>query len=228
MICGLEGRYMRHLRHVRDIIGHSPEVSDFAALGMLITTKGAYFIADTEVRPNPSADELCEVAALAANHVRRFNLVPKIAFLSHSDFGSYDTDTARKMRNATALLKLHHPQLEADGEMQGDTALSEAMRKLVLPDSGLKGEANILMMPTLDAANIAHQMVKVLTDADSGRADPDRTGAAGAHPHPLGDRPRHPEHDGGCGRRGPGAGGQAAAEPVHMSIGTSSERGSSR
>ncbi len=165
MICGLEGRYMRHLRHVRDIIGHAPEVSDFAALGMLITTKGAYFIADTEVRPNPSADELCEVAALAANHVRRFNLVPRIAFLSHSDFGSYDTETARKMRNATALLKLHHPQLEADGEMQGDTALSEATRKLVLPDSGLQGEANILMMPTLDAANIAHQMVKVLTDA---------------------------------------------------------------
>jgi malate dehydrogenase (oxaloacetate-decarboxylating)(NADP+) len=165
MICGLEGRYMRHLRHVRDIIGHSPEVSDFAALGMLITTKGAYFIADTEVRPNPSADELCEVAALAATHVRRFNLVPRIAFLSHSDFGSYDTDTARKMRHATALLKLHHPQLEADGEMQGDTALSEAVRKLVLPDSGLHGEANILMMPTLDAANIAHQIVKVLTDA---------------------------------------------------------------
>ncbi len=165
MICGVEGRYMQHLRHVRDIIGHAPEVSDFAALGMLITTKGAYFIADTEVRPNPSADELCEVAALAANHVRRFNLVPRIAFLSHSDFGSYDTDTSRKMRNATALLKLHHPQLEADGEMQGDTALSEAVRKLVLPDSGLKGEANILMMPTLDAANIAHQIVKVLTDA---------------------------------------------------------------
>ena len=76
-----------------------------------------------------------------------------------------DTDTARKMRNATALLKLHHPQLEADGEMQGDTALSEVTRKLVLPDSGLHGEANILMMPTLDAANIAHQIVKVLTDA---------------------------------------------------------------
>src|ERR1700757_4597611 len=142
MICGVEGRYMRHLRHVRDIIGHSPEVSDFAALGMLITTKGAYFIADTEVRSNPSADELCEVSALAANHVRRFSLVPKIAFLSHSDFGSNDSESARKMRNATALLKLHHPQLEADGEMQGDTALSEMTRKLVLPDSGLHGEAN--------------------------------------------------------------------------------------
>src|SRR5215475_13667461 len=118
MICGVEGRYMSHLRHVRDIIGHSPEVSDFAALALMITTKGAYFIADTEVRSNPSADELCEISALAAKHVQRFNLKPKIAFLSHSDFGSYDTDSSRKMRNATALLKLHHPQLEADGEMQ--------------------------------------------------------------------------------------------------------------
>jgi malate dehydrogenase (oxaloacetate-decarboxylating)(NADP+) len=165
MICGVEGRYMSHLRHVRDIIGFLPEVSDFAALALLITTKGAYFIADTEVRPNPSADELCEVAALAAKHVQRFNLKPRIAFLSHSDFGSYDSDSSRKMRRATALLKEHHPELEADGEMQGDTALSEATRKLILPDSKLEGVANILMMPNLDAANIAYQMVKVLADA---------------------------------------------------------------
>ena len=165
MICGVEGRYMSHLRHVRDIIGHLPEVSDFAALALMITRKGAYFIADTEVRSNPSADELCEVAALAAKHVQRFNLKPRIAFLSHSDFGSYDTDSSRKMRHATALLKKHHPELEADGEMQADTALSEATRKLILPSSDLAGEANILMMPNLDAANIAYQMVKVLADA---------------------------------------------------------------
>ncbi len=165
MICGVEGRYMSHLRHVRDIIGFLPGVSDFAALALLITTKGAYFIADTEVRPNPSAEELAEVAALAANHVQRFNLKPKIAFLSHSDFGSYDTDSSRKMRRATALLKERHPELEADGEMQGDTALSEATRKLILPHSQLEGVANILIMPTLDAANVAYQMVKVLADA---------------------------------------------------------------
>jgi malate dehydrogenase (oxaloacetate-decarboxylating)(NADP+) len=165
MICGVEGRYMSHLRHVRDIIGHLPGISDFAALALLITRKGAHFIADTEVRSNPSADELCEIAALAAKHVQRFNLKPKIAFLSHSDFGSYDTDSSRKMRHATALLKKHHPELEADGEMQGDTALSEATRKLILPSSNLAGEANILMMPNLDAANIAYQMVKALTDA---------------------------------------------------------------
>jgi malate dehydrogenase (oxaloacetate-decarboxylating)(NADP+) len=165
MICGVEGRYMSHLRHVREIIGCASGISDFAALGLLITAKGAYFIADTEVRPNPSAEELAEIAALAANHVQRFNLKPKIAFLSHSDFGSYDTESSRKMRRATALLKDHHPELEADGEMQGDTALSEATRKLVLPHSLLEGVANIMMMPNLDAANVAHQMVKVLTDA---------------------------------------------------------------
>jgi malate dehydrogenase (oxaloacetate-decarboxylating)(NADP+) len=165
MICGVEGRYMSHLRHVREIIGHRPEVSDFAALALMITSKGAYFIADTEVRSNPSADELCEVAALAANHVQRFNLKPKIAFVSHSDFGSYDTDSSRKMRRATALLKEHHPELEADGEMQGDTALSEATRELILPHSKLEGVANILIMPNLDAANIAYQMIKVLADA---------------------------------------------------------------
>src|SRR5215471_4374305 len=165
MICGVEGRYMSHLRHVREIIGHRPEVSDFAALALLITSKGAYFIADTEVRSNPSAEELAEVAALAANHVQRFTLKPKIAFLSHSDFGSFDTESSRKMRRATALLKERHPELEADGEMQGDTALSEMTRKLVLPHSQLEGVANILIMPTLDAANVAYQMVKVLADA---------------------------------------------------------------
>ena len=165
MICGVEGRYMSHLRHVREIIGHMPGVSDFAALALLITSKGAYFIADAEVRPNPSAEELAEMAAMAATHVRRFNLKPKIAFLSHSDFGSYDSDSSRKMRRATALLKQNHPELEADGEMQGDTALSDATRNLVLPHSKLEGVANILIMPNLDTANVAYQMVKAMADA---------------------------------------------------------------
>jgi malate dehydrogenase (oxaloacetate-decarboxylating)(NADP+) len=165
MICGVEGRYMSHLRHVREIVGCCDGISEFAALALLITSKGAYFIADTEVRSNPSAEELAEIASLASSHVRRFNLKPKIAFLSHSDFGSYDTDSSRKMRRATALLRERHPELEADGEMQGDTALSEAARKLILPHSLLEGVANILIMPNLDAANVAYQMVRVLTDA---------------------------------------------------------------
>jgi malate dehydrogenase (oxaloacetate-decarboxylating)(NADP+) len=165
MICGVEGRYMSHLRHVREIIGFLPGVSDFAALAMMITSKGSYFIADTQVRPNPSAEELAEVASLAANHVQRFNMKPRVAFVSHSDFGSYDTDSSRKMRRATALLKEKHPEIEADGEMQGDTALSAAARKLVLPHSNLEGDANILIMPNLDTANVAYQMIKTLADA---------------------------------------------------------------
>jgi malate dehydrogenase (oxaloacetate-decarboxylating)(NADP+) len=165
MLCGVEGRYMSHLRHVREIIGFLPGVSDFAALSLMITSKGAHFIADTQVRPNPSAEELAEIAVLAANHVQRFAMKPKIAFVSHSDFGSYDTDSSRKMRRAAALLREKHPEIESDGEMQGDTALSEAARKMVLPHSKLEGAANVLIMPTLDAANVAYQMIKTLGDA---------------------------------------------------------------
>jgi len=165
MICGVEGRYMSHLRHVREIIGFRPGVSDFAALALMITSKGSYFIADTQVRPNPTAEEIAEMAALAAIHVQRFNIKPKVAFVSHSDFGSYDTESSRKMRRATALLKQNHPEIEADGEMQGDTALSETARRLILPHSKLEGVANILIMPNLDTANVAYQMIKVLADA---------------------------------------------------------------
>ncbi|QOG22842.1 MULTISPECIES: NADP-dependent malic enzyme [Bradyrhizobium] len=165
MLCGVEGRYMHHLRHVREIVGFAAGVSDYAALALLITTKGAFFIADTQVRPNPGAEELAEIASLAAVHVQRFNIKPKIAFVSHSDFGSYDTDSSRKMRRATQLLKEKHPEIEADGEMQGDTALSAAARKMVLPHSKLEGEANIMIMPSLDTANVAYQMIKSLADA---------------------------------------------------------------
>ncbi|MDA9510047.1 malic enzyme [Bradyrhizobium sp. CCBAU 11386] len=165
MLCGVEGRYMSHLRHVREIVGFSPGISDYAALALLITSKGAFFIADTQVRPNPSAEELAEIASLAAVHVQRFNIKPKIAFVSHSDFGSYDTESSRKMRRATQLLREKHPEIEADGEMQGDTALSAAARKMVLPHSKLEGEANIMIMPTLDTANVAYQMIKSLADA---------------------------------------------------------------
>ncbi|MEA2980768.1 MAG: hypothetical protein QOF09_2591, partial [Alphaproteobacteria bacterium] len=165
MLCGVEGRYMHHLRHVREIVGFLPGASDYAALSLMITSKGAHFIADTQVRPNPTAEELAEMASLAALHVQRFNIKPKIAFVSHSDFGSYDTDSSRKMRRATQLLRDKHPEIEADGEMQGDTALSDTARNLVLPHSKLQGEANILIMPNLDTANVAYQMIKSLADA---------------------------------------------------------------
>ena len=100
MICGLEGRYMAHLKNIRDVIGLAPGVDEFAALSLVITNKGAYFLADTQVTPDPSAEAIAEMAVLAAAHVRRFGLQPKIALLSHSDFGSYDSASPRKMRAA--------------------------------------------------------------------------------------------------------------------------------
>ena len=165
MLCGVEGRYMSHLRHIRDIIGFAPGVSDFSALALVITSRGSYFLADTQVRHDPTAEELAEIAACAATHVRRFGIDPRIAFLSHSDFGSNDTDSARKMRRAAALMHKAHPEIESDGEMHGDSALSELLRRRVLPHSRLKSDANVLIMPNLDAANIAYQVIKVLADA---------------------------------------------------------------
>jgi malate dehydrogenase (oxaloacetate-decarboxylating)(NADP+) len=165
MICGLEGRFMSQLRHIRDIIGYAPGVRDFAALTLLITAKGHFFLADTHVSPEPNAEELAAMAVLAAAHVRRFGIEPRIALLSRSNFGSYDTASAHKMRHATELLKAQHPELEVDGEMNGHAALSGVFRDSVLPHSRIEGEANVLIMPNLDAANIAYQMVKVLADA---------------------------------------------------------------
>ena len=164
MLCGVEGRYMSHLRHIREVIGSRPGTGDFAALVLMVTSKGAFFLADTQVRPNPGAEELADLAACAAQHVQRFGLKPKIAFVSHSDFGSYDTDSSRKMRRATELLTERRPDLEADGEMQGATALSQLKRDYVLPQSRLEGVANVLIMPNLDAAHVAYQMIKELAD----------------------------------------------------------------
>ncbi len=165
MICGLEGGFLSHLQHIRDIIGYAPGVRDFAALSLLITPKGHYFLADTRVRLDPTAAEIAEIAVLAAAHVRRFGLEPKIALLSHSDFGSHDDPSARKMRSATELLAATHPDLEVDGEMHGDSALDSRQRNRVFPHSRLKGEANLLIMPNLDAANISYQVIKMLADA---------------------------------------------------------------
>jgi malate dehydrogenase (oxaloacetate-decarboxylating)(NADP+) len=165
MICGVEGRYMRHLNDIREIVGLAPGMRDFAALSLVITGKGVYFLADTQVTAEPTAEEVAEVAVLAAAHVRRFGIEPKIALLSHSDFGSYDSASAAKMRRASELLFSGNPELEADGEMDGESALNPAYRDRVFPHARLKGEANVLIMPNLDAANIAYELIKVLADA---------------------------------------------------------------
>jgi malate dehydrogenase (oxaloacetate-decarboxylating)(NADP+) len=165
LLCGVEGRFLSHLRHIRDIIGFAPGITEFSALSLIITPKGAFFLGDTEVRPDPSPSEIAEMTAMAAVHVRRFGLEPKIALLSHSDFGSHDTPSARKMRAACSLLAARHPELEIDGEMHGDTALDPLLRERVFPHSRLHGQANVLIMPNLDAASIAFQMIKTIADA---------------------------------------------------------------
>jgi malate dehydrogenase (oxaloacetate-decarboxylating)(NADP+) len=165
MICGVEGRFHSRLRYIREIIGLMPGASDFSAMNLMITTKGAFFITDTQVRHDPTAQDIAEMALMSARHVRRFGLEPKIALVSHSDFGSDDSPSAAKMRNALKILRDTAPDLEVDGEMQADSALSEAIRDRVLPGSRLRGEANVLVMPNLDAANIAYQMTKMMADA---------------------------------------------------------------
>jgi malate dehydrogenase (oxaloacetate-decarboxylating)(NADP+) len=165
LVCGLEGRFRSNLRHIRDIIGLAPDAQEFAALSLVITSKGAYFLADTHVRPDPTAEEIADMAVACAEHVERFGIEPKIALVSHADFGAADTASAHKMRAALALIAERAPELQVDGEMAADTALSQALRDRVLPTSRLKGEANVLIMPNLDAANIAFQFAKVLADA---------------------------------------------------------------
>jgi len=165
LICGVEGRFERHLRDIRTIIGQRPGVTDLSSLSLLVSNFGTTFLTDTYVTPDPTAEEIAEMTRLAASHIERFGLRPKAALLSHSDFGSRDTPSAMKMRRAAEILWETAPYLEVDGEMHGDAALSEELRFRVLPQSRLTGEANLLVFPSLDAANIALNLIKVMTDA---------------------------------------------------------------
>ncbi|MDX6805281.1 NADP-dependent malic enzyme [Terrihabitans rhizophilus] len=162
MICGLEGRYPNHLSTIDDVLGKREGVSDYAAVSLLITTRGALFITDTYVSLEPTAMQIAEKARLGAEVVRRFGLEPKVALLSHANFGSRASGTAGKMRDALAILTAQEPGLEVDGEMNADLALSQELRDRVLPSSRLKGEANLLVMPDLDAAKIASQLVAAM------------------------------------------------------------------
>ena len=166
LICGLEGRFERHLRHVNVIIGRRPGVRDrdLSALSMLIWQRGITFFTDTYVTVDPSAEEIAEMTVLAAEEIRRFGIEPKAALLSHSNFGSRDSIAALKMRKAADMLKRIAPDLMSDGEMHGDSALSELLRNRVYPHSALKGEANLLVFPNLDSANIAFNLVKAAAD----------------------------------------------------------------
>ncbi|MCY4745118.1 NADP-dependent malic enzyme [Pelomonas sp. UHG3] len=161
MICGLVGKFDRHLEQVRDLVGLAPGARQFAAMNALMLEQMTLFITDTFVNDDPSAEELADIAAMAAEEVRRFGLPPKLAFVSHSMFGSSTRPSALKMRRAHELFAAAHPEVECDGEMHGDAALSESVRQAFLPDSKLTGAANLLVLPTLDAANILFNVLKI-------------------------------------------------------------------
>ncbi len=165
MICGLEGRYDRHARWIRDVVGLSEGVDDFSALSLVILPKGIYFIADTYVCYDPTAEEIADMVRLAATNIRLLGIEPRFALLSYANFGAADTPSARKMRRALELLQSGGADFEVEGEMQGDVALDQALRERILPRSRLQGEANVFIMPNLDAANIAYQLLKGLADA---------------------------------------------------------------
>lgn len=162
LIAGPVGVYDEHLRHVLDIIGLEPSVRDASGLHMLQLDKGTFFMADTTVTYDPDAEEIADTSIRAADVVRRFGIEPKLALLSHSNFGSHDTRTAAKMRAALELLRERVPALEVDGEMDGDAALDVDVREEILSRSTLSGSANLLIMPGLDAASIAFTLVRQL------------------------------------------------------------------
>jgi malate dehydrogenase (oxaloacetate-decarboxylating)(NADP+) len=164
MLCGTIGQFQRHLRHLINVLGKDPSVHEVAALNLLILSRGTFFIVDTHVTPEPSAEAIAEMTVMAAREVRRFGIEPKVALLSHSSFGSADTATAIRMREALALVQKRAPALEVEGEMHGDSAVSEEIRNRIFPNARLKGSANLLVMPTLDAANIAFNLLKTLGD----------------------------------------------------------------
>jgi len=166
MLCGVVGRYDSHLRFIDHVIGRRAGVGNYAAMNMLLLPKRTVFICDTYVNYDPSAEQIAEMTVLAAEEIRRFGIAPKVALLSHSNFGAADTPTALKMRKALAILATTAPGLEVDGEMHGDAAISEETRGRSFPNSRLKGEANLLVMPTLDAANISFNLLKTAAGED--------------------------------------------------------------
>jgi malate dehydrogenase (oxaloacetate-decarboxylating)(NADP+) len=160
MICGTFGNYGLHLHYVDQVIAKRRGVQDFYALNVVMLPRRTLFICDTYVHLDPTPEQIAEMTGLAAEAVQRFGLTPKVALLSHSNFGTSDAPTAVKMREALALIRARHPQLEVEGEMHGDAGLSGEVRATSFPNSRLKGDANLLIMPTLDAANISFNLLK--------------------------------------------------------------------
>ncbi|MBN9412668.1 MAG: NADP-dependent malic enzyme [Candidatus Paracaedimonas acanthamoebae] len=167
MICGIYGRHPHHLNHIQTIIGQASDMNVWATLNAVVTEKGVIFITDAYVNEEPTADQLVEITNLAAAKVREFGIIPKVGLLSHSNFGTSNSASACKMRTVLEQLRQHVPDLEVEGEMHADAALSEILRKKIFPHSQLQGSANLLVMPNLDAANIAFNLVKIMADGQN-------------------------------------------------------------
>lgn len=163
LLCGTTGHYAEHLEYVRKVIGMEPGVRTLAELQMVMLADRQLFICDTQVNDNPTAEELAEITLLAAREVNRFGITPSVALLSRSSFGSAQVASAQKMRDALELVKQRQPELDIEGEMRADQALSAAIRGRDFPDSNLKANANVLVMPNVDAANITYNALRVVS-----------------------------------------------------------------
>ncbi len=161
LICGTFGRHETHREYVQNVIGTQPGLDRYYAMNLLMLPGRTVFIGDTYVNYDPTAEQLADMTLLAAEEIRNFGISPKVALLSHSTFGTEDTPTSLKMRKVLACLNQRDPSLEVEGEMHGDAALDELIRKKAFPNSRLQGQANLLVMPTLDAANISFNLLKV-------------------------------------------------------------------
>jgi malate dehydrogenase (oxaloacetate-decarboxylating)(NADP+) len=162
MICGTIGRFHRHLKRVLSVTQQGSGINEVSSLSGLILSRNTVFICDTQVTPNPTAEAIAKMTIKASEEVKRFGLKPKVALLSHSNFGSRDSESSQKMRQALKLINALDPELMVEGEMHADAAMSPKIRDKIFPNSNLKGAANLLVMPNLDAANITGNMLKVL------------------------------------------------------------------
>ncbi len=166
MLCGTYGNHHAHLEFVDQVIGLRRGAATYAAMNAVLLPSRTVFIADTYVNADPTAEQVAEIACLAADEIRRFGITPKVALLSHSSFGSSSHPQAKKMQYALALIRAREPDLEVEGEMHGDAALSERIRLAHFPNSRMTGDANLLIMPTLDSANIAFNLLKVAVSSN--------------------------------------------------------------
>jgi malate dehydrogenase (oxaloacetate-decarboxylating)(NADP+) len=160
LICGTWGTTQMHLQYIDQVIGRRPGVCTYACMNGLLLPERQVFLVDTHVNYDPTAEQLVEISVMAAEEMMRFGIKPKAALLSHSNFGSSNQPSAVKMREALGLLRDRAPWLEVDGEMHGDAALDGATRKLIMPHSSLAGDANLLVLPNIDAANISYNLLK--------------------------------------------------------------------